>query len=98
MSQRVVASARHPSWVACAAGGRGQGLASPLPPTTPIPVLGQPSLAGIRRAAALLCSSLCRASEGIALPLSRAGLGTSVRAASELPPRRGGDLLRAMTR
>ena len=34
----------------------------------------------------------------IVLPLSRAGRGPSVRPASELPPLRGGDLLRALPR
>ena len=36
----LAAFARHPGMVACAAGGRGQGLAQPLAPYNPVPRVG----------------------------------------------------------
>ena len=78
---------------------RGQGirgLGDPLPPTTPNPALGQPLLAGSESLQAYpvpLSAARHRPS-----PFRCPAGGTSVRAASELPRLRRGDLLRAMTR
>ena len=82
----LVASARHPGVVACAAGGRGRGLRSPLPPTTPYPALGQPFLTVLRNQSAVPLPPFCRAAAGVRTPSVPRKRGTSVRPASELPP------------
>ena len=79
-----------------AAGGRG--LRSPSPPTTPYPALGQPSLTRYSLAGSAPLPPLCRAAAGYRPPAVPRKRGTSVRPASELPPLRGGDLLRALPR
>ena len=65
-----------------AAGGRG--LRSPLPPTTPKPALGQPSLMIFRNKSAVPLSPFCRAAAGIRTPAVPRWRGTSVRPASEV--------------
>ena len=70
-----------------AAGGRG--LRSPLPPTTPNPALGQPSLTRDPRAESVPLPPLCRAAAGVRTPAVPRKRGTSVRPASELPPLSG---------
>ena len=70
-----------------AAGGRG--LRSPLPPTTPNPALGQPSLTRDPRAESVPLPPLCRTAAGVRTPAVPRKRGTSVRPASELPPLSG---------
>ena len=111
--------ARHPGVVACAASGRGQGLAQPLAPYDPQPRVGAAIPDGQHDYASnALCPLSAARQRAFGLPLSRARAGrafplltawanwyavprprgTSVRPASELPPLRGGDLLRALPR
>ena len=66
--RQVTASARHRSRVASRRGAGGKGLASPLPPTTPNPALGQPSLTGELFPSGLPFSSFRRASYGLRPP------------------------------
>ena len=92
----IAASARRPGLVACAAGRQGAGAWQPLAPHTPYPALSPSSVTGIVSLQAYP-ASLADARHW-ASPFRFPARGTSVRAASELPPLRGGDLLRAMTR
>ena len=96
--RRMGAVARHWGVVASRRGAGGRGLRSPLPPTTPNPALRQPSLTVLRNKSAVLLPPLCRAAAGVRTPAVPRRRGTSVRPASELPPLRGGDLLRALPR
>ena len=73
-------------------------MRSPLPPTTPNPALRQPSLTVLRNKSAVLLPPLCRAAVGVRTPAVPRRRGTSARPASELPPLRDGDLLRALPR
>ena len=92
------ASAPHRGLVASRRGAGGRGLRRPLPPTTPYPASGQPSLTSVRLRSASPCLLPAARQRAFGLPLSRAERGPSVRPASELPPLRGGDLLRALPR
>ena len=94
----IAASARHPGVVACAAGGRGQGLAQPLAPYNPVPRVWAAIRDEHPRAQAIPPPPLCHATAGARTPAVPRRRGTSVRPASELPPLRGGDLLRALPR
>ena len=64
-------------------------MRSPLPPTTPNPALGQPSLTRDPRAESVPLPPLCRAAAGVRTPAVPRKRGTSVRPASELPPLSG---------
>lgn len=79
------------------AGGQGTGACQPLAPYNPLPRLRQPSLTGIISPQLIPFSPL-PAARHRASPFRCPARGTSVRAAAELPPRRGGDLRRAMPR
>ncbi len=70
-----------------AAGGRG--LRSPLPPTTPYPALGSPSLTDSPDTRGVPWPPPCRAAAGVRPPAVPRPRGTSVRPASELPPHSG---------
>ena len=76
--------------------GQGAGACQPLAPYNPYPAFGQPLLAGSATLQAHP-ASLADARHW-ASPFRCPARGTSVRAASELPRLRRGDLLRAMTR
>ena len=97
--RQVTASARHRGRVASRRGAGGKGLASPLPPTTPNPALRQPSLPGSFSLQAFPLSLFLSRVKGRRPPaVPRKARDELPGAASELPPTRGGDLLRAMTR
>ena len=78
-------------------GGQGTGACQPLAPCNPLPRLRQPSLTGIISPQLIPFSPL-PAARHRASPFRCPARGTSVRAAAELPPLRGGDLRRAMPR
>lgn len=77
--------------------GQGAGACQPLAPYNPLPRLRQPSLTGIISPQLIPFSPL-PAARHRASPFRCPARGTSVRAAAELPPLRGGDLRRAMPR
>ena len=92
------ASARHLGLVAYAAGGRGQGLAQPLAPYDPVPRVRAAILDALSAGGEGPPSSSLPRGSGLSDSRCPALRGTSVRPASELPPLRGGDLLRALPR
>ncbi len=75
-----------------------RGLRSPLPPATPNPALRQPSVTTSKIVQVVPQPPPCRAAAGVRPPAVPRLRGTSVRPASELPPLRGGDILRALPR
>ena len=91
--------ARHPGVVACAASGRGQGLAQPLAPYDPQPRVGAAIPDGQHDYAGnALCPLPAAWQRAFGLPLSRAHAGRASDRRRSFRPFRGGDLLRALPR